>query len=97
MDAQVVMHPFRPDLNGKDGSSMKDPDGKPIFTMFAQRARQADGGGLVEYQWPRQGQEQPVPQVRPCEAVPALGWVVGSGCTSMTCASPSWPAWGAPR
>ena len=79
VDAQVVMHPFRPDLNGKDGSSMKDPDGKPIFTMFAQRARQADGGGLVEYQWPRQGQEQPVPKFAHVKLFQPWGWVVGSG------------------
>ena len=38
VDAQVVMHPFRPDLNGKDGSSMKDPDGKPIFAYVGVRA-----------------------------------------------------------
>ena len=79
VDAQVVMHPFRPDLNGKDGSSIKDPDGKPIFTMFAQRARQADGGGLVEYQWPRQGQEQPVPKFAHVKLFQPWGWVVGSG------------------
>ncbi len=79
VDAQVVMHPFRPDLNGKDGSGMKDPDGKPIFIVFAQRARQPDGGGLVEYQWPRPGQEQPVPKFAHVKLFKPWGWVVGSG------------------
>ena len=49
MNARVVMHPFRTDLNGKDGSGIKDPDGQAIFVMFAQRAQKSDGGGLVEY------------------------------------------------
>ena len=63
MNARVVMHPFRPDLNGKDASGIKDPDGKAIFVMFAQRAQKSDGGGLVEYQWPKPGQDKPAPKI----------------------------------
>ena len=79
VDAQVVMHPFRSDLNGKDGSSIKDPDGQAIFPMFARRAQQADGGGLVEYQWPKPGQDQPVPKFAHVQLFAPWGWVVGSG------------------
>ncbi|WP_440106545.1 methyl-accepting chemotaxis protein [Acidovorax sp. BL-A-41-H1] len=79
VDARVVMHPFRPDLNGKDGSAIKDPDGLPIFIAFAKRAQQADGGGLIEYQWPKPGQEQPVPKFAHVKLFKPWGWVVGSG------------------
>jgi methyl-accepting chemotaxis protein len=78
-DARVVMHPFRPDLNGTDGSNIKDPDGKAIFIVFAQRAQQADGGGIVEYQWPKPGQDAPAPKISYVKAFKPWGWVVGSG------------------
>ena len=79
VDARVVMHPFRADLNGQDGSAIKDPDGQAIFPMFARRAREPDGGGLVEYQWPKPGQEQPVPKFAHVQLFAPWGWVVGSG------------------
>ena len=77
--AQVVMHPFRPDLNGTDGTHIKDPDGKAIFIVFAQRAQQPDGGGIVEYQWPKPGQDTPAPKISYVKGFKPWGWVVGSG------------------
>ncbi|GAA4425106.1 methyl-accepting chemotaxis protein [Acidovorax lacteus] len=79
VDAKVVMHPFRPDLNGKDGSAIKDPDGKAIFRLFGDRARQPDGGGIVEYQWPKPGQQDPAPKISYVKRFAAWDWVVGSG------------------
>ena len=79
MNARVVMHPFRPDLNGKDGSGIKDPDGKAIFVMFAQRAQKSDGGGVVEYQWPKPGQDKPAPKISYVKGFVPWGWVLGSG------------------
>ena len=79
MNARVVMHPFRPDLNGKDASGIKDPDGKAIFVMFAQRAQKSDGGGLVEYQWPKPGQDKPAPKISYVKGFAPWGWVLGSG------------------
>ena len=79
MNARVVMHPFRTDLNGKDGSGIKDPDGQAIFVMFAQRAQKSDGGGLVEYQWPKPGQDKPAPKISYVKGFAPWGWVLGSG------------------
>jgi methyl-accepting chemotaxis protein len=34
----MIMHPFRPDLDGKDLSGVKDPDGLPLFTELSKCA-----------------------------------------------------------
>lgn len=62
MQAKVIVHPLRPDLNGKDASDIKDPDGNAVFVRFADRVR-ADGRGFVSYLWPKPGQSQPVEKV----------------------------------
>ena len=77
--ARVLMHPFRQDLDGQDGSAIRDPDGKPIFVLFGERARQGDGGGIVEYQWPKPGQDAPAPKISYVKGFAPWGWVVGSG------------------
>ena len=79
LDARMLMHPFRPDLNGKDASGIKDPNGRPVIVDFAARARQPDGGGLVEYLWPKPGQEKPVAKFAHVKLFQPWGWVVGSG------------------
>lgn len=77
--AHVLMHPFRPELDGKDASGVKDPDGNAIFVLSGQRASRPDGGGVVEYQWPKPGQEKPAPKVSYVKGFAPWGWVVGSG------------------
>ena len=39
----MVMHPIKPELDGKDLSSFADPNGKKIFVEFA-KIGQAGGG-----------------------------------------------------
>ncbi|MBY0409942.1 MAG: cache domain-containing protein [Burkholderiaceae bacterium] len=78
-NANIVMHPFRPDFDGKDGSGIKDPNGQAIFTLFSNRALQADGGGTVEYQWPKPGQAKPVSKISYVKNFAPWGWVIGSG------------------
>ncbi|WP_337225184.1 cache domain-containing protein, partial [Proteus terrae] len=57
---RMVMHPTKPELEGKDLSGTKDPDGKALFVEFVRVAR-SDGAGFVDYQWPRPGASAPVP------------------------------------
>lgn len=48
LDARMVMHPIKPELNGKDMSSFTDPQGKRIFAEFARVAKQnGEGGGSL--------------------------------------------------
>ena len=59
MDVRLLTHPFRPDLMGKDVSTVKDPDGNAVFVRFVDTVRK-DGSGYLSYLWPKPGQEQPV-------------------------------------
>jgi len=78
LDAQVLMHPIKPQLNGTDGSTIKDPNGKALFVAFADTVRR-DGAGFVDYQWPRPGSEQPVDKLSYVAGFQPWGWIVGSG------------------
>jgi diguanylate cyclase (GGDEF)-like protein/PAS domain S-box-containing protein len=77
-DARMIMHPLRPDLNGRDLSAYRDADGAPLFAEFARVARET-GSGFVRYQWPKAGHEAPVVKQSYVEYFAPWGWVIGSG------------------
>ncbi len=79
-DAQpaMVMHPMKPDLNGKDLRSFKDPNGKALFIEMVKVAQQSQQG-VVEYQWPKPGAEQPVDKVSYVKLFKPWGWIIGTG------------------
>ena len=74
----MVMHPFSPQLEGKDLSETKDPSGLKIFVTMADVVR-AKGEGFVEYSWPKPGKDSPVPKVSYVKGFAPWGWVIGSG------------------
>jgi methyl-accepting chemotaxis protein len=78
LDARVVMHPIKPELNGKNAVGMKDPNGKAIFSEFARIAR-TQGAGFVDYMWPKPGHDEPIPKVSYVRLFQPWGWVIGSG------------------
>ncbi|MDD0837303.1 methyl-accepting chemotaxis protein [Curvibacter sp. HBC61] len=78
MHPRVVMHPFKPELNGKDVSDMKDPNGLALFKAFV-AVVQARGEGFVDYQWPKPGLDRPVDKVSYVKGFEPWGWIVGSG------------------
>ena len=78
MQPAVIMHPMKPELDGKDVSNVKDATGKALFVAFVDRVKR-DGAGFVDYLWPKPGQEQPVAKVSYVRGVPGWGWIVGSG------------------
>jgi len=55
----MLMHPMKPEMNGKDETNVKDPTGKAIFIEFVKAARAPDGD-YVLYLWPKPGKEKPV-------------------------------------
>ena len=75
---RVVMHPFKPALEGQDVSGIKDASGKALFVAFVKVARQA-GQGFVDYQWPRGDGQQPAPKVSFVKAFAPWGWIIGTG------------------
>ncbi|MBF0628339.1 MAG: methyl-accepting chemotaxis protein [Magnetococcales bacterium] len=74
----MVMHPFKPELDGKDLSANKDPAGTFLFVEMAKVVR-AQGAGFVPYLWPRPGQQVPVAKISYVKGFEPWGWIVGSG------------------
>ena len=75
---RMVMHPFRPDLDGKDLSALADPNGVRLFVEMVQVVR-ARGSGFVPYEWARPGDSDPVPKVSYVALFEPWGWVIGTG------------------
>ncbi|MDR3368218.1 methyl-accepting chemotaxis protein [Rhodoferax sp.] len=78
MQQHMVMHGASPELDGKDMSGMKDPNGLALFGAFVDTVRR-DGKGFVRYQWPRPGTTQPVDKLSYVQGFEPWGWVLGSG------------------
>jgi len=78
MGPRMVMHPIKPELNGKDLSQNKDPKGKLLFVEFVQTVK-AHGSGYVDYLWPKPGASDPVEKRSYVQGFAAWGWVLGSG------------------
>ncbi|GAB7191755.1 cache domain-containing protein [Kineococcus sp. NUM-3379] len=78
MGPTMLMHPIKPELDGKDLSGNADPDGKKLFVEMVDVVRK-DGAGFVGYQWPKPGAEAPQPKISYVAGYEPWGWVIGSG------------------
>ncbi len=78
LEPKMLMHPVKPELNGKSVGDMKDPNGKQLFIEMVKIAREK-GEGLVEYQWSKPGAAEPVDKISYVKLVKEWDWVVGSG------------------
>lgn len=76
---RMIMHPYRPDLEGRDVTDETDPAGQKLFQDFL-AAVKSEGAGYVNYHW--QWQDDPsrifskisyVQEYRPWH------WVIGTG------------------
>ena len=74
----MLMHPIKPEMEGKSQAALKDPNGK-LFFQEMENVVKASGKGFVDYLWPKPGFEQPAPKISYVAEFPAWGWVVGSG------------------
>lgn len=78
LSPKMIMHPYKPELNGTDLSANKDPDGKFLFVEMAKVCKEKQGG-FVSYSWSKPGQSKPVPKISYVKLYAPWGWVVGSG------------------
>ena len=78
MQPKVIMHPTQPQLDGKDVSDYKDPNGKALFVEFVKVCKE-NGEGFVEYMWPKPGATMPVPKISYVKVYAPWGWIVGTG------------------
>src|SRR5208282_5412923 len=74
----MIMHPMKPELDGKDLTTFKDSNGKAMFVEFVSAA-QASNGGYVYYLWPKPGKDKPVDKLSFVKRYAPWGWVVGTG------------------
>jgi methyl-accepting chemotaxis protein len=74
----MVMHPVKPEMNGQDLTSVKDPTGKSLFLEIVSAAR-TPRGGFVFYRWTKPGRNQPVQKLSFVKQFEPWGWVIGTG------------------
>ncbi len=77
-DSTMIMHPYSPNLEGKDLSNLKDKTGKRFFAEMV-RICEEKGEGFVTYQWPLPGTDQLAPKITYVKLYKPWGWIVGSG------------------
>lgn len=75
---KMVMHPIKPEMDGKELSSIRDPDGKYIFNEMLNVVNKS-GSGFVYYKWPRGGTEEAVEKLSYVKINERWGWVIGTG------------------
>jgi len=79
-DAQVVtlMHPFKPELVGKNMGGFVDIQGQHLFADFVRVGAQP-GGGFVSYLWPKPGHDSPVPKISYAIRFEPWNWCLTTG------------------
>lgn len=79
MHPNMVVHPYRPDLNGKDLTDFSDPHGKKLFVEFVRTVEDADHG-YVDYMWQwKDDSLHIVPKLSYVRLFEPWGWVIGTG------------------
>ena len=74
----MVMHPFKPELNGKSLAGSKDPDGVLLFVDMVNIVKK-QGEGFIPYKWPKPGKDKPVDKIAYVKGFDKWQWIVGSG------------------
>ncbi len=75
---RMIMHPFKPSLNGKDLGGFTDPDGVELFNEMVKVTRERNAG-FVNYRWEKPGHTKPVDKVSYVQRINAWDWIVGTG------------------
>ena len=78
-NAKMIMHSIKPELNGKDLSSTKDPAGKTVFVEMAKVANKNINGGTIDYQWAKAGKDTPQPKLSYVMKFEPWDWIIGTG------------------
>lgn len=78
MQPRMLMHPMKPELDGKDLSESKDPTGKKLFVEMVNVCKEK-GEGFVDYMWSKPGETKDVPKISFVKLYKPWGWIIGSG------------------
>lgn len=77
-DGIMQMHAAKPQLDQTNVLEMQDPDGKYIFREFIEIVK-AEGSGVVKYQWPKPGKDEPQPKISFVKGFKEWNWIIGTG------------------
>ncbi|MFM4702286.1 cache domain-containing protein [Aeromonas bivalvium] len=75
----MVMHPMKPELDGKDLSAVEDKQGLKLFVAFVEMIKGQPGGGEVAYYWPKPGVDDPVRKLSYVKHFAPWDWIIGTG------------------
>lgn len=76
---RMVVHPYRPDLEGADLSGFGDPEGKLLFVEMV-HVVQREGAGYVSYMWQWKDESaRIVPKLSYVKGFAPWGWILGTG------------------
>ncbi|MFH0878332.1 MAG: cache domain-containing protein, partial [Lentisphaerota bacterium] len=79
MHPRMVMHPYRPELEGEDLTAYTDSTGQLLFQKFKQTVL-SNNAGFVEYQWQwKDDATKIVPKFSYVRGFEPWGWIVGTG------------------
>jgi methyl-accepting chemotaxis protein len=78
MTPKMVMHPIKPELDGKFLGEMKDPTGNQLFNGFVDVVKR-QGEGFYSYLWPKPSFDQPVSKISYVQGFAPWGWIIGTG------------------
>ncbi len=75
----MIMHPYRPELDGTDLSDYSDHEGKRLFVEFVKVVKQS-GEGYVDYMWQwKDDSTKIVPKLSFVKEFKPWGWIIGTG------------------
>lgn len=76
---RLLMHPYRPELEGRDVGELADADGRRIFAEGVAAAAGSEGAGFITYRWPKSQDAAALPKISHVRLYPPWGWIVGCG------------------
>jgi PAS domain S-box-containing protein len=76
---RMIMHPYRPQLNGIDLSEYADTEGKRFFVEISQLVK-GSGDGYIDYKWQwKDDSLVVVPKLSYVKLFEPWGWIIGTG------------------
>jgi PAS domain S-box-containing protein len=82
MTPKMILHPYRPELTGKDLSNYTDEEnksGKKLFVEFV-RIVESNGEGYLRYHWQwKDNPDKTAEKLSYVKGIPQRGWIVGTG------------------
>ncbi len=75
---KMIMHPFKPSLDGKDLTNFKDKSGVYLFKDLSNISLK-NGGGLVKYNWEKPGKETLQPKFSYGQLFKEWNWIIATG------------------